>query len=89
ASGGSAGLLFALGSLWFHQDSLGRNYRALQETHQHNPEALAAIWSSSLGLLGVGVEVAGGVVAVVRPKIPWPGTVTEASLGKNLARYGG
>ncbi|WP_406819365.1 T6SS effector BTH_I2691 family protein [Pseudomonas sp. KnCO4] len=89
ASGGSVGLLFALGSLWFHQDSLGRNYRALQETHQNNPEALAAIWSSSLGVLGVGVEVAGGVVAVVRPKIPWPGTVTEATLGKNLARYGG
>ncbi|MGY4526561.1 T6SS effector BTH_I2691 family protein [Pseudomonas sp. TE21394] len=89
ASGGSVGLLFALGSLWFHQDSLGRNYRALQETHQNNPEALAAIWSSSLGLLGANVEVAGGVVAVVRPKIPWPGMVTTASLGRELARYGG
>ncbi|MGY4527610.1 hypothetical protein [Pseudomonas sp. TE21394] len=89
ASGGSVSLLFALGSLWFHQDSLGRNYRALQETHQNNPEALAAIWSSSLGLLGVGVEVAGGVVAVVRPKIPWPKTVTAASLGSSLAKYGG
>ncbi|MGN8249941.1 T6SS effector BTH_I2691 family protein [Pseudomonas sp. SMV7] len=88
ASGGSAGLLFALGSLWFHQDSLGRNYRALQETHQNNPEALAAIWSSSLGLLGASVESAGLVVAVVRPKIPWPGMVTTASLGTGIARYG-
>nr|WP_225778516.1 T6SS effector BTH_I2691 family protein [Pseudomonas sp. Marseille-Q3773] len=88
ASGGSVGLLFALGSLWFHQDSLGRNYRALQETHQNNPEALAAIWSSSLGLLGASVESAGLVVAVVRPKIPWPGMVTTISLGTGIARFG-
>ncbi|UUC21276.1 hypothetical protein NOV18_12665 [Pseudomonas asiatica] len=88
ASSGSAGLLFALGSMWFHQDSLGKNYRALQETHQDNPEALAAIWSSSLGLLGASVEAAGLAVALVRPKIPWPGTVTTISLGTGIARFG-
>ena len=88
ASSGSVGLLFALGSMWFHQDSLGKNYRALQATHQDNPEALAAIWSSSLGLLGASVEVAGLAVAVIRPKIPWPGTVTTTSLGTGIARYG-
>ncbi|QNT39595.1 MULTISPECIES: T6SS effector BTH_I2691 family protein [Pseudomonas] len=88
ASSGSAGLLFALGSMWFHQDSLGKNYRALQETHQDNPEALAAIWSSSLGFLGASVEAAGLAVAVIRPKIPWPGTVTTTSLGTGIARYG-
>ncbi|RCL20336.1 hypothetical protein C6A77_25065, partial [Pseudomonas sp. AFG_SD02_1510_Pfu_092] len=89
ASSGSVGLLFALGGMWFQQDSLGRNYRALQETHPNNPEALAAIWSSSLGLLGVSVEAAGMVVALIRPEIPWPGTVTTGSLGSRLARYGG
>ncbi|APO82299.1 T6SS effector BTH_I2691 family protein [Pseudomonas putida] len=88
ASSGGVGLLFALGSMWFHQDSLGKNYRALQETHQDNPEALAAIWSSSLGLLGASVEAAGLAVAVMRPKIPWPGTVTTTSLGTGIARYG-
>ncbi|WP_350012596.1 T6SS effector BTH_I2691 family protein [Pseudomonas asiatica] len=88
ASSGSAGLLFALGSMWFHQDSLGKNYRALQETHQDNPEALAAIWSSSLGLFGASVEAAGLAVALIRPKIPWPGTVTTTSLGTGIARYG-
>ncbi|MFI7835829.1 T6SS effector BTH_I2691 family protein [Pseudomonas asiatica] len=88
ASSGNVGLLFALGSMWFHQDSLGKNYRALQETHQDNPEALAAIWSSSLGLLGASVEAAGLAVAVIRPKIPWPGTVTTTSLGTGIARYG-
>ncbi|MFJ4457617.1 T6SS effector BTH_I2691 family protein [Pseudomonas sp. NPDC089392] len=88
ASGASAGLLFALGGLWFHQDSLGKNYRALQETHPENPEALAAIWSSSLGLLGTSVEAAGLVVALVRPQIPRPGTVTTISLGSKIARYG-
>ncbi|MEE1904558.1 hypothetical protein V0R39_25955, partial [Pseudomonas inefficax] len=89
ASSGSVKLLLALGGIWFQQDSLGKNYRALQETHQDNPEALAAIWSSSLGLLGVSVEAAGLAVTFVRPKIPWPRTVTTALLGKNLAKYGG
>lgn len=89
ASSGSGKLMLALGGIWFQQDSLGKNYRALQETHQNNPEALAAIWSSSLGLLGVSVEAAGLAVTLVRPKIPWPRTVTTASLGKNLAKYGG
>ncbi|MBF8700912.1 T6SS effector BTH_I2691 family protein [Pseudomonas putida] len=89
ASSESVKLLFALGGIWFQQDSLGKNYRALQETHQNNPEALAAIWSSSLGLLGVSVEAVGLAVTLVRPKIPWPRTVTTISLGKNLAKYGG
>jgi len=88
ASGASVQLLFALGGLWFHQDSLRNNYRTLQETHQHNPEALAAIWSSSLGLLGTSVETAGLLVAQIRPEIPWPGTVTTTSLGTGMARFG-
>ncbi|WEK32691.1 MAG: hypothetical protein P0Y58_11010 [Candidatus Pseudomonas phytovorans] len=89
ASSASPGLLLALGGLWFHQDSLGKNYRALQETHQHDPEALAAIWSSSFGLLGVGLEAAGLAVKFLSPKIPWSGMVTTTSLGSSLARYGG
>ncbi|MBT9239145.1 hypothetical protein KKQ11_25300, partial [Pseudomonas sp. MG-2] len=88
ASSGSVKLLLALGGIWFQQDSLGKNYRALQETHQNNPEALAAIWSSSLGLLGVSVEAAGLAVTLVRPKIPWPRAVTTTSLGTGMARYG-
>jgi hypothetical protein len=89
ASSGSVRLLLALGSMWFQQDSLGKNYRALQETHHNDPEALATVWSSSLGLIGASVEAAGLVVALVRPNIPWPGAVTTTSLGAGIARYGG
>lgn len=86
---GSVGLLLALGGLWFQQDSLRRNYRALQQTHQHNPEAQAAVWSSSLGVLGASVEAAGLVVAQVFARTQRPGQILTAGLGISMARYGG
>ncbi|WP_236184264.1 T6SS effector BTH_I2691 family protein [Pseudomonas juntendi] len=86
---GSVGLLLALGGLWFQQDSLRRNYRALQQTHQHNPEAQAAVWSSSLGVLGASVEAAGLVVAQVFARTQHPGQILTAGLGISIARYGG
>ncbi|SUD77741.1 T6SS effector BTH_I2691 family protein [Pseudomonas putida] len=86
---GSVGLLLALGGLWFQQDSLRRNYRALQQTHQHNPEAQAAVWSSSLGVLGASVEAAGLVVAQVFARTQRPGQILTAGLGISIARYGG
>ncbi|MEN5217032.1 hypothetical protein ABE484_14335, partial [Pseudomonas pudica] len=88
-STGSVGLLLTLGSIWFQQDSLGKNYRALHETNTSNPEALATIWSSSLGVLGASVETAGFTIALVRPNPEWPGTITNSSLASKLARYGG
>lgn len=88
-STGSVGLLLTLGSIWFQQDSLGKNYRALHETNTSNPEALATIWSSSLGVLGASVETAGFTIALVRPNPKWPGTITNSSLASKLARYGG
>jgi len=89
AGTGSVGLLLALGGLWFQQESLRRNYRALQQTHQHNPEAQAAVWSSSLGLLGASVEAAGLVVAQVFARTQHPGQILTAGLGISIARYGG
>ena len=86
---GSVGLLLALGGLWFQQDSLRRNYQALQQTHQHNPEAQAAVWSSSLGVLGASVEAAGLVVAQVFARTQRPGQILTAGLGISIARYGG
>ncbi|WP_054889960.1 T6SS effector BTH_I2691 family protein [Pseudomonas sp. NBRC 111129] len=86
---GSVGLLLALGGLWFQQDSLRRNYRALQQTHQHNPEAQAAVWSSSLGVLGASVKAAGLVVAQVFARTQRPGQILTAGLGISIARYGG
>lgn len=89
ASTGSVGLLLTLGSIWFQQDSLGKNYRALHETNPSNPEVLATIWSSSLGVLGASVETAGFTIALVRPQPAWPGTITTIPMASKLARYGG
>ena len=89
-----ANLLLGLGSLWFQQDSLQKNYATLLTTSDNeSAEALAAVWSSSIGVMGVGVEVAGGGVRLLRPNI----TVTVQSargvqtitLGARIAQYGG
>ncbi|MFK0312453.1 hypothetical protein ACIQUF_14540, partial [Pseudomonas sp. NPDC090233] len=83
------GLLLALGSMWFHQDSLGRNFGALQKTSPNDPEALAAIWSSTLGLLGAGIEATGLAVQLLRPENTLPGRLPAASLGRAIAKFGG
>jgi len=89
-----ANLLLGLGSLWFQQDSLRKNYATLlTASDSESTEALAAVWSSSIGVMGVGVEVAGGGVRLLRPNI----TVTVQSargvqtitLGARIAQYGG
>ena len=89
ASTGSVGLLLTLGSIWFQQDSLGKNYRALHETNPSSPEVLGTIWSSSLGVLGASVETAGFTIALIRPQPAWPGTITTIPMASELARYGG
>ncbi|MFJ4156812.1 hypothetical protein ACIPZF_18695, partial [Pseudomonas sp. NPDC089752] len=83
------GLLLALGSMWFHQDSLGRNFGALQKTSPNDPEALAAIWSSTLGLLGAGIEATGFAVQLLRPEKTLSGRPPAISLGGALAKFGG
>ena len=89
ASPGSAGLLLAMGSVWFHQDSLRRNFEALQNTSQGDAEVLAAIWSSSLGLLGTSIEGIGATITLMRPITPTPGTMFSVNLGKKILQYGG
>ncbi|WDY55738.1 hypothetical protein [Pseudomonas sp. PSKL.D1] len=84
----SAGLMMALGILWFHQDGLRRNYEALQQGAQDNPEALAAIWSSSIGLIGASVETTGFAIKLLQPKLKWPGVGVTVSLGESLVRFG-
>lgn len=89
ASPGSAGLLLAMGSIWFNQDSLRRNVEALQNTSQGDAEALAAIWSSSLGVLGASVEATGITAQLLKPQITVPGISSKTQLGSRLAKFGG
>ena len=89
-----ADLLLGLGSLWFQQDSLRKNYATLLGTPEgRSSEAMAAVWSSSIGLMGAGVEVAGVGIRILKPDLTMTvhtaGRVRTVSLGTRIAQYGG
>ncbi|MFJ3461525.1 T6SS effector BTH_I2691 family protein [Achromobacter spanius] len=89
-----ANLLLGLGSLWFQQDSLRKNYATLIRTPDSgSAEALAAVWSSSIGVLGAGVEVAGVSIRALRPDMTVTmqigGRPQTVLLGARIANYGG
>ncbi len=85
----SGGLLLALGSLWFQQDSLSQNLKALKKTLPGNPESLAAVWSSSLVYLGATVETVGFTLNLLAPKKVAPWFSTTITAGDLLVKAGG
>jgi len=89
-----ANLLLGLGSLWFQQDSLQKNYATLLHTPDSvSAEALAAVWSSSIGVMGAGVEVVGVGIQLLRPDmtivVHARGGARPVMLGLRIAQYGG
>lgn len=89
-----ADLLLGLGSLWFQQDSLRRNYKAyLEAPGNTQSEAMAAMWSSSIGVMGVGVEIVGVGTQILRPSwtttVRVAGRVQPVGMGVRIAQYGG
>ncbi|AZD86916.1 Lead, cadmium, zinc and mercury transporting ATPase [Pseudomonas chlororaphis subsp. aureofaciens] len=94
AAPAGADLLLGLGSLWFQQDSLRRNYETfLKSPGSGNAEALAAVWSSSIGVMGVGVEIVGVSTQILRPgltsTVRVAGQTQTVMLGTRIAQYGG
>ena len=94
AAPAGADLLLGLGSLWFQQDSLRKNFETFLNTPgSGNPEALAAVWSSSIGVMGVGVEIAGVGTQLLRPGLTTTvrvaGQVQTVMMGVRIAQYGG
>ncbi|MHC5126145.1 hypothetical protein ACYST8_08745, partial [Pseudomonas inefficax] len=85
----SASLMLGLGGIWFHQDSLRKNYQALLKTSNVDSEAIAAIWSSSLGVLGTSVESVGLTAQLLRPEKLWPSAISTVNLGERIAKFGG
>ncbi|NBA96261.1 hypothetical protein GUY40_15085, partial [Pseudomonas sp. R5(2019)] len=82
--------LLVLGSLWFVQDSLRNNLKALSRTAgSSHDEALAAVWSSSVGVMGVGVEAAGVALKALRPGITTTVGGFIKPLGDRVMQYGG
>ncbi|WP_372437214.1 T6SS effector BTH_I2691 family protein [Pseudomonas chlororaphis subsp. aureofaciens] len=94
AAPAGADLLLGLGSLWFQQDSLRKNYETFLKTPgSGNPEALAAVWSSSIGVMGVGVEIVGVSTQILRPgltsTVRVAGQMQTVMLGTRIAQFGG
>ncbi|WP_025807405.1 T6SS effector BTH_I2691 family protein [Pseudomonas chlororaphis] len=94
AAPAGADLLLGLGSLWFQQDSLRKNYETFLKTPgSGNPEALAAVWSSSIGVMGVSVEIVGVGTQILRPGLTTTvrvaGQMQTVMLGTRIAQYGG
>ncbi|TDJ76069.1 hypothetical protein E2H86_13105 [Pseudomonas putida] len=85
----SGGLLLALGSIWFHQDSLRKNILALERALPGNPETVAAVWSSSIAYLGTMVEAAGFALNLLVPDKKAPALSTKLSTGTLVIKIGG
>ncbi|MBV4507959.1 hypothetical protein HU751_024295 [Pseudomonas sp. BW13M1] len=82
--------MLSLGGLWFQQDSLRRNHDALSAIPGNaETEALAAVWSSSIGVLGLSIEATGKAIEILRPARAAVTAGSTLMQGTQLVRYGG
>ncbi|MDN4500738.1 hypothetical protein QYE73_26000, partial [Pseudomonas mosselii] len=87
---GRADLMLSLGGLWFQQDSLRRNHDALIAIPGNaEAEALAAVWSSSIGVLGLSIEATGKAIEILRPARAAVTAGSTLMQGTQLVKYGG
>ncbi|MGE8408616.1 MAG: T6SS effector BTH_I2691 family protein [Pseudomonas sp.] len=89
---GASAMGLGLISLWFQQDSLSRSYENLLDTvGDKHSEAVAAVMSASLGVMGAGIEVVGGVIQMVRPDLTIPTRVVgeTVGVGARIVQFGG
>ncbi|MCU7241204.1 hypothetical protein [Pseudomonas peradeniyensis] len=87
---GRADLMLSLGGLWFQQDSLRRNHDALNAIPGNaEAEALATVWSSSIGVLGLSIEATGKAIEILRPARAAVTAGSTLMQGTQLVKYGG
>ncbi|MDG9886364.1 hypothetical protein N7650_26415 [Pseudomonas sp. GD04058] len=91
---GAANLGMSVGSLYFQQDALRRSYQNMLKTiGDEHDEAVAAVLSASVGVMGAGVEIVGGVIQTFRPdlkvSIRSAGQVVPVELGGRILQFGG
>ncbi|MDU9389338.1 T6SS effector BTH_I2691 family protein [Pseudomonas sp. zfem002] len=94
AGPGAFNLGLVLGSLWFQQDSLRRSYaNLLKAVGDGHAEAVAAVMSASVGVMGATVEGVGMAVQILRPdlttKVREMGQVRPVGVGVRIVQYGG
>lgn len=89
---GASAMGLGLISLWFQQDSLRRSYASLLDAvGDKHPEAVAAVMSASIGVMGAGTEVVGGTIQMVRPDLHMPTRIVgqTVGVGARIVQYGG
>ena len=91
---GAANVGMALGSLYFQQDALLRSYKNMLKTiGDEHDEAVAAVLSASVGVMGAGVEIVGGTIQMLRPDLKvavrTAGGLEKIGLGSRILQYGG
>ncbi len=91
---GAVNLGMAVGSLYFQQDALRRSYQNMLRTiGDEHDEAVAAVLSASVGVMGAGVEIVGGVIQMLRPdwevSVRSAGALQKVGLGARILQFGG
>ena len=91
---GAANLTMATGSLYFQQDALRRSYENMLKTiGDEHDEAVAAVLSASVGVMGAGVEIVGGTIQMLRPdlkvSVRTAGEMVPVELGGRILQVGG
>ncbi|MHA6197341.1 T6SS effector BTH_I2691 family protein [Pseudomonas wadenswilerensis] len=85
----------AMGSLYFQVDALTKSYENMLRTvGDGQAEAVAAVMSASVGVIGAGVESVGAAIQIVRPDLTvkvvgLAGRETTVALGYRIVQWGG
>ena len=91
---GVLNLGMSVGSLYFQHDALRRSYQnMLMAVGDEHDEAALAVLSASVGVMGAGVEIVGGVVQTLRSdlkvSVRSAGRMVPVELGSRILQVGG
>ena len=91
---GVLNLGMSVGSLYFQHDALRRSHKnMLTAVGDEHDEAVMAVVSASVGVMGAGVEIVGGVIQTLRPDwevaVRSAGGVVQVGLGSRILQFGG
>ena len=91
---GVLNLGMSVGSLYFQHDALRRSHKnMLTAVGDEHDEAVMAVLSASVGVMGAGVEIVGGVVQTLRSdlkvSVRSAGRMVPVELGSRILQVGG
>ncbi|MGE8405579.1 MAG: T6SS effector BTH_I2691 family protein [Pseudomonas sp.] len=91
---GVVNMAMSLGSLYFQHDALRRSHEnMLTAVGDEHDEAVLAVLSASVGVMGAGVEIVGGVIQTLLPdlkvSVRSAGRMVPVELGGRILQFGG